>query len=136
MANNRPLLDDLKRELAGLGPAVREAAMLRWQLAMLELQADLAATRRLAIVLACAGVAALTALPLLAVALAEALDGWLGLARLGWLLVFGGGLLLGALAATALAWRRFRCTLTALTQTREELAEDLLWINEWLGRDA
>lgn len=129
----RGLLDDLRRDVSALGPAVREAAVLRWQLAQLELQSDLAALRRLAIVLASAAVVTLSALPLLLVALAEILDGWLGLARAGWLLVLGLGMLASAFIAAALSWSRFRSTVTALRQTREELAEDLVWINEWLG---
>ena len=102
---DRPLLTNVREELDALIAELREMAAARWQLAQLELAADVQSARQLAIRWLVAAVMALTALPLLVVCLAEALDGYGGIPRAGWLLIFGGGLLLSAAAAALLAWR-------------------------------
>ncbi len=48
----------------------------------------------------------------------------------GWLLIFGAGLLLSAVASALLAWRRFCRRLVGLQETLEELREDLIWLRE------
>jgi len=126
----RPLLADLRTELGALGGELREMASQRWELARLELQADLLSAKRLAIAWLAAAVMALTALPLLAVCLAEALDGWGHIARGSWLLIFAGGMLIVALGGGHLAWRRFRRRFVGLQETLEELREDLVWLQE------
>ena len=126
----RPLLDDVRAELGALGGELREMAAARWELARLELQADLRATKQLAIAWLAAAVMALTALPLAAVWLAEALDGCGHIARREWLLIFAGGLLVLALTGGQLAWRRFRRRFLGLQETLEELHEDLVWLGE------
>ena len=134
MTEPDPSWSPLREELARLGNDLREMLKLRWELARAELQADLAAAKRLAVVLAVAAAMALTALPLLAVSIADAL--WQGagvplftsLAVLAVLLLGGGSL------AAWLAWRRFRGRLVALEQTLEELREDAVWLREWTGR--
>lgn len=134
MSNEKPsLLKDLRDQLGALGGQVREAAALRLQLALQELQADAQAVRRLVVVVAAAAVMALTSLPILAVLAADCLDGYGSLGRRGWLAIFAGGLLLLAVASALGAWLRFRRRFTALQQTREELAEDALWLQEWLN---
>ncbi len=127
---DKPLLADLRAELAALGGELREMAAARWELARLELAADLRSARRLAICWLAAGVAALAVLPLLAVALAEALAGCGGISRGGWLLRLAAGLLVLAGAGGYLAWRRFRRRFLGLRETLEELQEDLLWLRE------
>ena len=126
----RPLLADIRAELGAAGDELREMAVLRWELARLELQADLLAAKRLAIVWLAAAVMALTALPLVAVRLAEALDGCGQIARGDWLLIFAGGLLILALAGSYFAWRRFRRQFVGLQETLEELREDMVWLKE------
>jgi len=126
----RPLLDDVRAEIGAVGEELREMAAARWELARLELQADLLATKQLAIAWLAAAVMALTALPLAAVCLAEALDGCGRIARREWLLIFAGGLLILALAGGQLAWRRFRRRFLGLQETLEELREDLVWLGE------
>jgi MFS family permease len=90
--------------------------------------------RRLAVALAVAGVMALTALPLLAAWLAEALDGRLGICRGGWLGIFGLALAAGGLAVALLAWWSFRRHFGAMAETLEECREDLVWLREWLRK--
>lgn len=124
----------LVKHWADLGLEVRQAARLRWRLAAAELRADAALLRRAALLAAVALIVAAASLPLLPVAAAELLDGQFGWNRVVWLLVLSGT---GAVAAIVLAvwtWIRTRRALVALRQTREELAEDLVWLGEWLGR--
>ena len=80
-------------------------------------------------------VLAIAALPVLVVCLADVLDGRAGIHRGGWLLIFGGGLLLLAVAGGYLAWRRFRRKFVGLRETLEELREDMLWLQEKSGRE-
>ena len=127
---NRPLLAGLRAELGGLAADAKEMIRLRFELARLEIQADLAHVKRLAIIWGAAAVMALTSLPVLAVFAAEILDSRLGIARRGWLLIFGLTLLCtaGFCAYFGRIWfhRRF----VGLQQTLEELREDLEWIRE------
>ena len=127
----RPLLADLADELGSLGAELRESAVLRWQLALLELKADFHSAKQLAVALAISGVAALSSLPVLVVWGAEQLDQCLGVARAGWLLILGLGLFFSALATGLLAWRRFRRRFVGLEETLEELREDAVWLDEW-----
>jgi hypothetical protein len=125
-----PLLADIRAEFNALGGELRELAAARWELARLELYADFLSAKRLALAWLTAAVMALTALPLLVVCLAEALDGCAGIARNGWLLIFGGGLLAVATAGGVLAWRRFRRRFVGLEETLEELREDMAWLQD------
>jgi len=129
-STDRPLLADIRKELGALGDEWREMAGTRWELARLELQADLASAKRLGIAWVAAAVTALTALPLLAVCLAESLDGCGNVSRGGWLLILAGCLLFLALAGSYSAWRRFRRRFIGLEETLEELREDMLWLRE------
>jgi len=128
----RPLWEDLRAELERLGADLQEMVRLRWQLARLEIDAAAGAARRLAIVLAVAGALALTALPLLAVALAEVLDGQLGVPRIAWLAIFASVLLVAGAVTGWLAWRHFRRRLVGLEESLEELREDAVWLREWV----
>jgi uncharacterized membrane protein YqjE len=126
----RPLFADLRDEIVALGAEVREMAQARWELARLELQADLRAAKRLAMAWLLSAVLALTALPLGVACLADLLDGRAGIHRYGWLLIFAAGLIVLALAGGYLAWRRFWRKFTGLRETIEELREDLVWMQE------
>lgn len=128
--SDRPLLADLREEFGALGHELREMAAARWELARLELQADLRSVRRLAIAWLAAIVLGLTSLPLAMLCLAEALDGCGGIARGQWLLGFAAGLPIAAVVGGYLAWRRFRRRFVGLQETLEELREDLLWLQE------
>ncbi len=130
-----PPWGDLRQQVGRLGADLREMLGLRWQLALLELRTDLESAKRLAVVLAAAIVVALTALPLLAAAAADALDQCLGIPRAGWLVMFGLLLLGIACAAAWLAWRRFRSRLVGLEETLEELRDDLVWLRQWTGTE-
>ena len=127
---DRPLLADLRNELAALGGELREMAAARWQLARLELEADRQTLRGLILAWLIALLMALTALPVLVVCLAELLGGWMNVPRSVWLLGFGLGLLAFALPGGYLAWRRFRRHVVGLQETLEELREDLVWLQE------
>ena len=94
----QPLLADIRREWGALHAELREMITARWDLARLEIQADLLAAKRLMFAGLIAVVLALTALPLLAVCAADALGGWLEMSRGRWLLVFAAALLLIVIA--------------------------------------
>jgi uncharacterized membrane protein YqjE len=130
MPATRPLLADLREELAALGGDLREMAGARWELARLELQADARSLGRLAVAWIGAAVLALTALPLLIVCLADGLNRWTPIGQCGWLAILAGSFLLLAAAIACLAWRRFRRRFLGLRETLEELREDLLWLQE------
>lgn len=124
------LLGGIQERLGEFSGDLGEMLSLRAQLARLELETDLHAAQRLAIVLAICGVLALTAVPLLVTALAICLEGRYGIAVHGWLAIFGVAFLVIAAATGLLCWRHFRRNLVALRQTREELREDLEWLRE------
>jgi uncharacterized membrane protein YqjE len=126
----RPLFADVRRECGALGVELREMLSARWELARLELAADLRSAQQLLVAWLAAIVLAIAALPVLVVCLAGVLDGRAGIPRTGWLLIFGGGLLLLAVAGGYLAWRRFRRRFIGLRETLEELREDVLWLQE------
>jgi uncharacterized membrane protein YqjE len=127
---DRSLLADLKAELSGLKADVGEMLQLRFELARLEIQADIGHLKRLVFVWGIAAVMALTSLPLLATCVAETLDGRLGIARSGWLLIFGLGLLCMAVICVYFGRLWFRRRFVGLQQTLEELREDLEWVKE------
>ncbi len=127
---DRPLLADLKAELRALTADASEMLRLRWELARLEIQADLSHLKRLAVIWTAAAIMALTSLPLLAVFAAESLDGRLGIARRGWLLIFALTLLFTACVCFYLGRAWFRRRFVGLKQTLEELREDVEWIRE------
>jgi len=129
----RPLLADIREELGSLGVELHEMASARWELARLELKNDLQSAKRLVVVWLAMMVLTLTSLPLMAVSLAEVLDGFHGVARGGWLLIFACGLLILATVGGYAAWRRFRRKFVGLRETLEELHEDLLWFQETGG---
>lgn len=128
--NNRPLLSALQAELGSLLGDVREMAELRWRLARLELDADVYAAKRLAVVMGVAALGALTSLPVLVVASSCLLDGVLDISQGGWLGIIGLVLLVVSVAAAAFAWHKFRRNLIAFEETREELREDMVWLRE------
>jgi len=132
---DRPLFADARAELTRLAGDVRRMAGLRWRLARLELDASARRLQRLGMLLAAAAVMVFTSLPILVVA-----GAWLlpQPARPGFLWAVGGALLLGGflgLVAGWRAWRRFRRERFGLEETMEELREDLVWLEEWMGRD-
>lgn len=130
----RPLLERIGKEFSALGGDLRESVVLRWQLAMLEIKADLRSSGRLAIFLVTATVMGLVALPLLLAALAHGLAHWLGWPTGVWLLIFGLFLAIAGPTVGFLTWRRFRRRWIGLEQTLEELHEDTLWLQEWFER--
>ncbi len=130
----RPLLGDLKDEVATAARELGEVARLRVELARLEAQEAIAAGKRLAVVAAMAAVMVLSALPVLVVCAGHLLAAWPGgMPAPGWMLVLA-VLLLGVGGAWGwLAWRRFRRELRAFEQSLEELREDLVWLGDWAG---
>jgi hypothetical protein len=129
------LLGPLLAELAGLRDEVRGAAEARWRLARLEIGAALVDIRRLAVAIVVAALLALISLPVLLVAVAELLDGRLGIDRAGWLLIEFGGLVIAAAAIGWLAWRRFRSQFVGLEETLEVLREDLVLAERITGKE-
>ena len=132
---DRPLFADAQAQLARLAGDLRRMADLRWQLARLELDASARRLLRLAILLAAASVMVLTSLPILVVAAACLLP---EAARPYFLGGLGGVLLCAGIVGLVTAWqawRRFRHQRFGLEETLEELREDRVWLDEWIGRD-
>ena len=127
---DRPLLADVESQLSALGNDLYEVLAARWELARLEIESDLRSATRLAVIWSLALIAALTALPLLVVALSDALAGLFGLARGVWLLILAAGLLTLAVAGGYCAWCRFRHNFLGMQGTLDELREDALWLKE------
>lgn len=110
-----------------------ETLELRRRLAESEIRSDLATGKRLGIVAGVGLVLALTALPLLVAAVAWIVATITNVSFAVWLLVFGGPLLTLGLTTIYSAWRKFRREFLALSATRQELHEDLIWLRELLG---
>lgn len=129
-AQRESLFAGLSREAAGLFAELRALGQSRWRLLRLELLASLRQVRRLAIVCAVACGALATALPVLVVAAGDALAGAYGVPRWGWLVIFATTLIVVAVLAAWLAWRRFRRDFTGIAESLEELREDAVWFSE------
>ena len=117
--------------LSRLGAELREMAAARWELARLELAADLRSARRLAIAWLAVGRTGADGVAAAGGAVwPKRWTAAAGIPRGGWLLIFAGGLLVLALAGGYLAWRRFRRKFIGLRETMEELREDMVWLRE------
>ena len=125
------LADDLRRSWSDVG----EMLSLRRRLAELELRSDLARARRFGIVAGASLAFAVAGLAVVAVALAGCFDAMLALAFPWITIATGAVLLVGGSLAAVIAWYRFRSRLLLFEHSRAELAEDLLWLEEWLGRE-
>ena len=128
--HDRPLLGDISQDMSRLRADLGEMLGLRWQLVRLELDAALGAVKRLAVLLALAGVMLMTALPLAAVAAAVRLDGAWKISTAGWLTGFCLLLAVSAGLVGWTAWRRFRGSYAGFEETLEELHEDVAWLRE------
>ncbi len=126
-----PLLAKLKDEIDSLRVDLGEMVRLRWELAQLELRTSARTVRHTAIALIVVAAMALSVLPTLTVAAAEALQGRLGIPCWGWLLLLGGGLAAFAAVGGYFVRQRFRRRFVGLEQTFDELREDLVWLKEW-----
>jgi Putative Actinobacterial Holin-X, holin superfamily III len=131
---DRPLLADVKDEVAALAADVQELLALRFELARRELAADARTVRRLAVAAVMAAMMFLTALPLVAVASAWYLEGRCGISLGGWLLIHAAVLVVVAGAVGYFTWRRFRRDFIGLAETLEECREDMRWLREWLAK--
>jgi len=131
-----PLLYGLKSELGSLKGEVGQMLKLRWQLAKIELLSDLCLFRRLTFVAAMVFLMLITAIPTLLVLLAMVLNTFLGINTIGWLAIFGFGLLATSSLAAWLAWRHFKRQFIGLEESLEELAEDAVWLREWSNTEA
>ena len=128
--STKPLLADVREELGSLGAELREMAAARLELARLEIASDLLSAKRLAVACVVVAVMFLTALPLVAVWMAEVLSELTRIPRGGWLLGFAACLFLASGIGSYVAWRRFRRNFLGLRETLEELREDLQWLRE------
>jgi uncharacterized membrane protein YbhN (UPF0104 family) len=127
-------IGEIKNVVAALVSDAREMAILRWRLARMELESDAKALLKTLIIWAVAAIMILSALPLAVVCAAELLEGFLGIARWGWLLILCCGMLTASAAAIYLAWRRLRGRALLLKDSLAECREDLAWFEEWTTR--
>lgn len=127
------LFSGVQDHVTRLRADLAELARARWELTRLEVASAGRSAKRFTVALAVAAVAGLTALPVLVVALADALDGRGGIARGGWLCAFGLLLLVAALGFGWLRWKRFQLEFAGLEQSLEELREDVAWIGAHFG---
>lgn len=121
----------------GIGGAwadLAETLELRRRLAEAEIRSDLATGKRLAIAGGVGLVLALVSLPLFLAALAWQLAAVTTIGFAAWLLIFGGPLFVLGLATIYFAWRTLRRDFLALSATRQELREDLIWLREILSQ--
>ena len=130
---DRPLLGELRNELAEMTDELVQLATLRLRLAEIELRESAATARRFAVWAAAAVILLLTSLPVFVVALAAWLDGAAEL-PVPWNWILGAILATAGAAVGWFAWRRFRRDFRGLEQSLEELREDLVWVKEWGGR--
>jgi uncharacterized membrane protein YqjE len=126
--DEKTLFGPAATEIGRLRDDLRAIVAARWQLARLELSIAFADLWRLAIALAVAAVLALISLPVLIVAVADALSGLWGVSRMGWLLIEFAILVLAAVSTGWLGWRRFKRHFVGLEETLEVLREDQRWI--------
>jgi hypothetical protein len=134
---DRPLFDDVSQDIAQLRAELGQMLALRWQLVRLELDATLAAVKRLAGATAVVAVMLLTALPLAAIVVAELLARVSPISKTGWLIGFTLLLVAGAALIGWTAWRRFHSGCAGFEETLEELHEDVAWVREMTeGRSA
>lgn len=112
---------------------VVEMASLRWQLAELELNSDLAAARRLGVLGGAGLVAAVSSVPVLTMVLSGQLDAYVA-SDFPWITLSAGCVLLaGGLLAAWSGWRRFRAEFLGLRESLDECREDLIWLREWVS---
>ena len=133
-SDREPLFAGIKDESSRLKSDVVELLRVRWQLGKLEAQTAANSIRGLAIAVAVAALLVIVALPVLVVAVAKALDGLAGIPFAGWAAIFGGGMLIVALALAWFRYRRFRAEFAGFEQSLEELREDFVWLEERLTR--
>jgi hypothetical protein len=128
--DDQRLFAGIKGEATRLTSDIISLGKLRWQLASLEATAAARTLKGLAFVLLSAALAALVALAVLVVALADVLDGCVGLARWTWLFIFGAGLLGLSAFAVWKKLRHFQREFVGFEQSLEELREDIIWLRE------
>jgi hypothetical protein len=132
--DRQPLFAEVSAEAAALADEMRALFDARWRLLRLEALDARSQLRRLAICLGIALLAALTSLPVFVVAAGDSLDGVRGLPSWAWHLISGSALLVGAALVAWIAWRRFRREFVGLSESIEELREDVVWLREFSSR--
>ena len=109
---------------------LRELFDSRVALAKLEVQHDIASSRRLGIVAGSGAVVAIVGISLLAITFAEYLAALTQTNPLWWQFAFGSVMLLAGASAIYVGWKAFRRDFSGLSETLEELREDQRWLGE------
>ena len=115
---------------AGHVAQLRELFDARVALAKIEVEHDIACSKRLGVIAGIGAVCAIIGLTLLMFVLSESLANWTQTEPLWWRLAFGIVLAGGGGAAIFLGWKTFRREFSALRETRDELREDRDWAGE------
>jgi uncharacterized membrane protein YqjE len=105
---------------------------LRRELATLEVKHDHQLIRHCLLLGSLGAVLALAGLPLLLQIAAQGLANLTPLSATAWTLILGSTLAVPGLLLVAGAIKKFRADFRGLRDTRAELAEDLIWLHEWL----
>ncbi len=124
-----------RHDLAEFKGELGRMLQLRRDLATLEFNHDRQLLRRCAIIGGCGAALLLTTLPLLLQLVADKLAENSSLSVVGWTLILAGALGSLGLCLVIVARRKLRSELRALRDTRAELDEDLIWLQEWVPHD-
>ena len=109
---------------------LREAIDARIALAKIEVQHDIACSKRLGIFAGVGAVVVIIGLTLLTLVFADYLAALTQTDPIWWHLTFGIAMTLAGAAAIYLGWRTFRREFSGLSETLDELREDQRWLME------
>ncbi len=137
MVNDRTkdsLFSPLVRQLEGFSNEAQAMLRARAELLGLELQAA-RSTATWVIVAVLVGLLGLVvSIPVLVVVLSQQIARWFEFDALVVLWIATGIMLLASVGLILLAWRRYRRDFHGLDDSIAELREDMLWMQEWVGK--
>lgn len=137
MVNDRTeksLFSPLVRQVEGFSNEVQAMLRARAELLGLELQAARSTATRVIVYVLVGLLGLLFSVPVLVVALSQQVARWFDLDALMILWVANGILLVVSVGLILLAWRRYRRNFHGLEDSIAELREDMLWMQEWVGK--
>lgn len=128
------LFSPLVRQVEGFSNEVQAMFRARAELLGLELQAARSTATRVIVSVLLGLFGLVVTIPIVVVALAWQIARWFDLDLLVVLWVATGMLLVVSVGLILLAWRRYRRDFHGLEDSIAELREDMLWMQEWVGK--